>query len=246
MKLRFYSTGLVCIGLLIANLAQADLFFGGSYSFSSSPTPYSNTVNVAQVTPSPGSHVDKLIVTTTATLHGSVGFTNITGSTIGSGTGVNQGVRNASFDGSLLLFDHSGFIALSASDAEADASSLNGNYTAHQYKSISLDGVTDTQTFTINLGDTLDAQGNPIDSASLIAEFIGTGTVPVTLMGDAGYGGNIKNNINSLTFATMEGSFSFYYDVVPEPGTWISASMLLIFVGGTIGRSYWRRVTSKV
>lgn len=57
-------------------------------------------------------------------------------------------------------------------------------------------------------------------------------------------GGNSFTGIlpNGLFF----GSVSYeYISAVPEPGTWISGSMLLIFVGGTVGRSYWRRVKAK-
>ena len=76
--------------------------------------------------------------------------------------------------------------------------------------------------------------------------------------------GNFSTTVNDsiITYATVTGTGTTYdvtnptglfygtvsynyISAVPEPGTWISGSMLLIFVGGTFGRTYWRRVIAK-
>jgi len=55
-----------------------------------------------------------------------------------------------------------------------------------------------------------------------------------------GGNGYYQGNTASATYLV-----TITYDVVPEPSTWISASMLLFVVGGSAGRSYWLKIKSK-
>ena len=86
--------------------------------------------------------------------------------------------------------------------------------------------------------------------SSSLSGYQGTGNFSATLnetdVEGATLGGSGNTFTGNTTTSLFFGTVSYnYISAVPEPGTWISGSMLLIFVGGTVGRSYWRRVKAK-
>jgi len=83
-----------------------------------------------------------------------------------------------------------------------------------------------------------------------ITTYIGTGNFSTTINDSISSYSTITGSGTSYEAVNPTGLFfgtvSYnYISAVPEPGTWISGSMLLIFVVGTVGRSYWRRVIAK-
>ena len=96
----------------------------------------------------------------------------------------------------------------------------------------------------LDTGDNGDGTYSPITMNNKSSyQASGGGTITTTLNAVIGSGTSFSGG--SVYYQGNTPSATFYgtliYDVVPEPGTWISASMLLVFVGGSVGRSYWCR-----
>ena len=73
-----------------------------------------------------------------------------------------------------------------------------------------------------------------------------TGSLGEIYYEGATIGGSGNNFTGNTPTSLFYGTVSYeYISAVPEPSTWISASMLLVFVGGTAGRSYWRQAKAK-
>jgi len=210
------------------------LFFGSTgkatlitedISFLPGNTTYNTTLNVTPLNPSGWGYVDAITYT--------VSYTFVSyGSAYNSSSSRPQYVyADSKIKGDIVFTDP-------ASNLLLESTPVN-----HPFSSDTLLATYQTLMFGIT-NSFSDYQ--VITDSGIISAFTGSTNVPVNLKATARNVFDVDGNVTIPTSTTLVyGDLLVSYDVVPEPSTWISASMLLFFLGGTAGRSYWRQAKAK-
>jgi hypothetical protein len=215
--------GLVCFGFVTVDVAQAGLYTQTYTLDGLAANNGTGVINVNQMDPTGWGVIDSITFTLTSTQTASMSAYN-----------------GNSSSGKITTFEVDGDVAVTFVDGtlvEIFPTDIAVSYPT-------------TSKYTVNAGQTVywtGVLGSDNDSGVLnssspgFSDFIGNGTVSATIGSDATVGFNGPTGFVPLSSATVDTVLTVTYDIVPEPGTWVSGALLLGVMGVGAGRSLRRK-----
>jgi hypothetical protein len=238
MKHKFLSAGLACLALgIAAPAAMADTIVTENYSFPAGPTTYSDTINVAQYAPAAGLTLQSIsfIINATMVGAGSASDPNSTGSLNFYKQSAQDGEVTATLANNTVL-----------NDVLPTVYPTSQNIVVTHSTPFTFSGITGSasQTSVFNGSSTTDADGHTISGAGLLGQFLGSGTVPVSLTGTSLTAYVLDTGLSDTSSDAVNGTLQVVFDFipsVPDSGSWAAEALMFgALVIGT-GRSVWRK-----
>jgi hypothetical protein len=225
MRNIFLAGVLVCLVLGFSPKTMANLIITDTYTIPSAQQPYLYIVTANQRNYAFGTgagQVDKIIFTIVGNIS--------TGGSVVNPTAGDLQVYLLAQTATIKATTQAGTVLLSDRPVATVINDPDPGYTVYANTTYDFSDVTGTLT-----------ANKTYTTGSVVNQFLGTGTVNVTNSASSISSWTADTGLNYNTTDLIWGQFKVSYDVVPEPGTWISGALLLGVAGVGAGRSLWRK-----